>query len=277
MRRVKSTSLRRLLLPAVGIVVILLAVKVMGLIERFIFFPDPMLVGSPSAIGLAYEDVEFNANDGVRLHGWYVPGTRPETLLWFHGNAGNISHRLDNLRLIHDHLGTNVFLFDYRQYGRSDGVASEEGLYADARGALAYLHGRSDIRPERIIYFGRSLGSAVALDLATTAAPCGLILESPFLSVREMARTILPGPLANIVPTGFDNRSKIAQIRCPLLFIHGDRDEIVPYAQGRQLFETASPPKAFYTIRGAGHNDTYVVGGQAYFQRLRQFIDGLGE
>ncbi len=248
----------------------------MGLFDRFIFFPEAVLVASPTAVGLAHEEAVFTAADGAHLHGWYVPGQRSETLLWFHGNAGNISHRLDNLRLLHDLVGVNVFLFDYRGYGRSGGTPSEAGLYMDARAALTHLRDRRDVDATRILYFGRSLGSAVAVDLAVDEPPAAMILETPFLSIREMAKTLI-GPLAAAAPSGFDNLGKIGRVRCPLLFIHGDRDEIVPYAQGRRLFEAASPPKAFYTVLGAGHNDTYVVGAETYFSHLRRFVEGVEE
>jgi len=267
--------LRRTLFAALAIMTLSIAALRMNLIERFIFFPESEIAATPGSLSLEYEDVWFSASDGVALHGWWVPGSRPETILWFHGNAGNISHRVDNLRLLHDHVGVNVFLFDYRQYGRSQGKASEEGLYADARGALAYLRSRGDLAQERIVYFGRSLGSAVAVDLAATNSPRGLILETPFASIRAMARRLLPGPLSAVVPAGFDNLAKIPGIHCPKLFIHGDSDEIVPYEQGRLLFEAASPPKSFFTIRGAGHNDTYIVAGSRYFARMRDFLDGL--
>lgn len=262
---------------AVGIASILTAAAAMGLIEQFIFHPDPVLVGTPASVGLAYEEVEFPATDGVRLHGWFVPGARRETLLWFHGNAGNISHRLDQLRLLHDLVGTGVFAIDYRQYGRSSGKASEQGLYADAEGALSCLLGRTDVDARRLVYFGQSLGSAVAIDLAARRAPRGLVLETPFLSLRAMAGTLLPGPLAAILPQGFDNLDKIERVGAPVLFIHGDRDEIVPYEQARRLFAAAKPPKAFYTVRGAGHNDNYLVGGGTYFRRLSEFIEKLVE
>ena len=249
----------------------------MTLIDRFIFFPDPTLRATPADFSLQYEDVRFVAPDGVRLHGWWIPGRREETLLWFHGNAGNISDRLDNLRLLHEHVGVGVFLFDYRQYGRSEGTASEAGLYADARGALAYLRNRADVAQDRIVYFGRSLGSAVAIDLATTELPWGLILESPLTSLADMARRLLPGPLTAMIPAGFENLRNIPGIRSPTLFIHGDRDTIVPYEQGRRLFDAASPPKFFFTLRGAGHNDTYVIGGRRYFAHIRNFIERLDE
>ena len=269
--------LRRTSFAVLAIMTLSIAALRMSLIERFIFFPESEIVATPGSLSLEYEDVWFSASDGITLHGWWVPGSRPETILWFHGNAGNISHRVDNLRLLHDHVGVNVFLFDYRQYGRSQGKASEEGLYADARGALAYLRSRGDLSQERIVYFGRSLGSAVAVDLAAASAPRGLILETPFASLRAMARRLLPGPLSAVVPVGFDNLAKIPNIRCPKLFIHGDSDEIVPYEQGRLLFEAASPPKSFFTIRGAGHNDTYIVAGSRYFAHMRDFLDGLAE
>lgn len=247
----------------------------MNVIERLIYYPEAHLEASPGDLGMAFEVASFAADDGVALHGWYVPGRRTETLVWFHGNAGNISHRLDNLRHLHNLVGVNVLLFDYRGYGQSAGTPSEAGLYADARGALAYLRGRDDVDPARIVYFGRSLGSAVAIDLAVTAPPAGLILETPFLSVREMATRLLPGPLTAIVPSLFDNLAKISSITAPKLFIHGDRDDLVPYEQGRRLYDAAIAPKAFFTIRGAGHNDTYVVGGERYFRQIEKFLDGL--
>ena len=264
-----------LALCALALCALALGVLRMTIIERFIFFPDPALVGTPSSLSLQYEDVEFAAADGTMLHGWWVPGDRAETLLWFHGNAGNISHRLDNLRLLHDIVGASVFLFDYRQYGRSSGSASERGLYDDARGALAHVRGRPEVDPTRLVYFGRSLGSAVAVDLAVTDPPAGLILETPFTSIREMARRLLPGPLSALVPQQFDNLAKIGAIRSPKLFIHGDLDDLVPYRHGQRLFEAAAPPKSFFTIPGAGHNDTYLVGGSDYFREIAAFCDSL--
>lgn len=246
----------------------------MTLIERFIFFPDPILVGTPAEVSLEYEDAWFDAPDGVRLHGWYVPGSGSTTLLWFHGNAGNISHRLDHARLLHDHVGASLLMFDYRQFGRSAGTATERGVYADARGALAYLRSRPDAG-DHLIYLGQSLGSAVAVDLATTDPPRGLILEAAFESLSAMAQTILPGPLARALPSAFDSMRKIPTVAAPVLFIHGEHDEVVPFEQGRRLFAAARPPKSFFTVRGAGHNDPYLVGGDAYFRHIRNFIDGL--
>jgi uncharacterized protein len=253
--------------------VVIFAVRLMNPFERLIFFPERGLIETPSAVGLAYEDAAITAEGGVELHGWWVPGRRVETLLWMHGNAGNISHRIDQLRLLHDLVGANVLMLGYRGYGRSRGAPSETGLYADARAGLAYLRSRAGVAADRIFYFGQSLGSAVAVDLAAAAPPRGLVLETPFTSIRAMARTIVPGPLALVVPNQFDNLGKIASLRAPVLFIHGDQDEIVPYEQGRELFAAAAAPKAFYTVRGAHHNDVYVVGGETYFRRIREFIE----
>jgi hypothetical protein len=249
----------------------------MDLLGRFIFFPERRIEATPADYALPYEDVRFPAADGVMLHGWWVPGRGPDALLWLHGNAGNISHRLDNLRLLHDAVGCHTLLFDYRGYGLSDGTPTEAGLYADARGALAWLRARPEVSASRIVYFGRSLGSAVAVELATHRAPRALILETPFTSTREMASAILPEPLAVFVPTRFDSLARIPTISSPLLVIHGDQDEIVPYELGRRLYDAATAPKSFLTIEGASHNDTYVVGAEGYFRGLREFLAQLDD
>lgn len=243
--------------------------------ERFIFQPAASIGVTPRDIGLAFDDIFFATSDGVRLNGWFVPyaGAR-RTLLWFHGNAGNISHRLDNIRLLHDKVKINIFIFDYRGYGRSDGRVSEEGTYKDGEAALQYLRSKGDIDSKRVVFFGRSLGAAVAAELATREQCLALILETPFTSIREMARVAFPFlPVASLLQTRYDVVEKVARSEVPLLILHGDRDEIVPFAQGRKVFEAAPPPKEFYTIRGARHNDTYMVGGDAYFAVLTDFID----
>ena len=251
----------------------------MGLIERrYIYFPEKELVGTPAEWGLPFEEVHFPASDGIRLHGWFVPGRTEVTWLWFHGNGGNISHRLEDLMLMHRHLGVSFFLFDYRGFGLSEGRVSEEGTYRDARGALDYLSSRGDVSARRIVYFGRSLGSAVAVWLATQHRPSGLILESPFTSVKDMAKIAFPHlPLYLLIRTKYDSMSRIGDVSCPLMILHGDRDEIVPIAQGRKLFEAARDPKSFYTIAGAAHNDTYIVGQEPYFRALADFIASLSE
>ena len=243
--------------------------------EKFIFFPDTAVDVTPKDAGLAFEDVFFTTSDGVRLNGWFMPyaGSRI-TLLWFHGNAGNISHRLENIKLLHNKVQINVFIFDYRGYGRSEGRVSEEGTYRDGEAALRYLRNRKDVDPKGLVFFGRSLGAAVAADLATREECSALILETPFASIREMARAVFPFlPLGPLLRTRYDAVEKIRKVKVPVLVLHGDRDEVIPFEQGKKVFDAAPSPKEFYTIRGAHHNDTYIVGGDAYFAVLKDFID----
>jgi len=243
--------------------------------KDMIFFPEPLISATPQSAGLAFEDVYLTTSDGVRINGWYVPAAGSTiTLLWFHGNAGNLSDRVHQLQQFHHHLRVNIFMLDYREYGRSEGAVSETGTYLDAEAALAYLRGRGDQR--RIVYYGQSLGSAVAVELARRAQPDGLILEAPFLSVREMAKVIVPLlPVGGLISTKYDSLSKIGAIHAPLLILHGDQDEVVPYAHGKRLFAAANEPKRFYTIPGAHHNDTYMTGGAGYVTAFRDFFASL--
>lgn len=255
---------------------LLLIIMVFGcsMENSFIFLPSSQLVASPANAGLRYEDVTLTTNDGTQINGWFVPSPGAKsTILWFHGNAGNISHRVHNIHALHEHVPAHIFIIDYRGYGRSGGNVSEQGTYEDAQTALAYLHTRKDVDPNNIIVFGRSLGAAVAVDLATHQHTRALILESPFSSIKAMAKTILPFvPIGPFLSTRYDNLAKIRNLRTPLLILHGELDEVVPYEQGRELFAAAPEPKTFYTIAGAGHNNTYLVGGDAYFETLARFI-----
>jgi fermentation-respiration switch protein FrsA (DUF1100 family) len=255
----------------------LVGVVYSGVLEsRYIYFPERELAADPASLGLPFEDVYFTTQDGVRLHGWFVPGESNLTWLWFHGNGGNISHRLENLLLLHQNLGINLFIFDYRGYGRSEGNPSEQGIYLDAEAALAYLHSRKDIERSRIIYFGQSLGSGVAVELATRQPPMALILESAFPSIPSVARQLYPYlPIWPFLRTQYDSAAKINRINVPLLILHGDKDEIVPLEAGKQLFAAAGADKTFYTIHGAGHNDTYLVGGRDYFNAIASFVRRL--
>lgn len=243
--------------------------------EKFIFYPLAAIDETPRNVGLAFDDISFSTADGVQLNGWFVPTPGAQTtLLWFHGNAGNISHRLENIRLLHDRVEINTFIFDYRGYGRSQGQPSEEGTYRDGEAALRYLRSRKDVDPKRIVFFGRSLGAAVAAELATREDALALILETPFASIREMARVAFPFlPIGPLLRTRYDTVEKVKRVKGPLLVVHGDRDEIVPFAQGQKVFDAAPQPKEFYAIRGAHHNDTYIVGGPAYFAALKDFIE----
>jgi len=247
-----------------------------GIENRLIFHPAASLERTPADVGLNFEDVFFTTRDGVRLHGWFVPHRNAHsTLVWFHGNAGNISHRVENIKLLHELVRVNVFIFDYRGYGRSDGRPSEQGTYLDGEAALELIGNKlGDENRKKIILFGRSLGAAIATEMATRFVSQALILESPFVSIAEMARTILPFfPIGPFLQTQYNVGERIKKIRGPLLVLHGDQDEIVPIEQGRKVFDAAPEPKTFFPIAGAAHNDTYIVGGKNYFRQLKDFID----
>jgi len=245
------------------------------LAEWVIFQPSRGQDLLPAQLGLEAESLFLEAEDGVRLHAFYLPSRRettaPRGLLFLHGNAGNASHRLPNAAALAG-LGVDVLLLDYRGYGLSEGRPSEAGVYADARAGLAHLAEIRGIPPGRTVVFGRSLGGAVAVELCQERPLAGLVLESTFTSVDDMARRMV-GPLARFVRGGFSSVERIERVRAPLLFFHGDRDEIVPIELGRALFAAAPEPKRFEVIAGAGHNDTVQVGGRAYLARIGAFLD----
>lgn len=256
-------------------VFILLFILLIRLAEnKLIFFPSKFPAGywQPEAFGLAVRDCYFKTADGVQLHGWFVKNDNAiATLIWCTGNAGNISDRLDHLaRLVK--LPINVFIFGYRGYGKSAGSPDEEGVYQDALAAYDYLRSLPEVQSNKIILFGQSLGGAVAVDLATKRPAAGLILESTFTAAADMAWAAYGLPLHLIIKTKFQSIKKIKQINIPVLMIHGDRDRTVPLRLGQKLFDAANEPKEFYEIAGADHNDTYIIGGPAYFAKLWDFI-----
>ncbi len=247
------------------------------MIERhFIYFPERRLAATPADVGLEFEDLNFRAADGTRLHGWLVPGGGEIALLWFHGNAGNIGDRVELLGELHRELGLAIFILGYRGYGESKGKPSEAGLYLDAEAALGALTERLGVPAEQVALLGQSLGTAVAVELANRHRPAGVILESPFTSVRDMARRHYPWlPVWSLLRTRFDSLSKIANVRAPVLIIHGEDDMIVPVEMGERVFAAAREPKRLLTIPGAGHNDAHVIGRSEYFAAIRAFVAEL--
>jgi len=245
----------------------------------FVYFPIARLDASPDQVGLAYEPVSLSTEDGLKLHGWYIP--HPEargTLLYFHGNGGNISHRVLFLRDLH-RLRLNVFIFDYRGYGQSEGGRpSEEGTYRDAKAAWRYLTEKRGIPPGRIVFFGESLGAAVAAPLAIHHQPGGFILLSAFTSVQDMARRYYPlWSLPFLLRFHYPTLERVARVRCPLLIAHSPEDEIVPFEHGQRLFTAAQAPKTFFEMRG-DHNSGIMMSGQAFDAALdRFFSEVLGE
>jgi pimeloyl-ACP methyl ester carboxylesterase len=244
------------------------------IVESMIFYPARGVAVTPEQLGIAGEEVFFDAEDSVRIHGFYLPapGAR-RALLFLHGNAGNASHRLPNAAEL-VRLQCSVLVVDYRGYGLSEGSATEAGVYADARAGLNHLVEQRGFPESRIVIFGRSLGGAVAVDLAQEREVAGVILESTFPSIADVVASGLGGAwLGALAGRRFDSASKIGRIRAPLLYFHGDRDEVIRYELGRRLFEGAPEPKTFETIHGAGHNDLTQVGGRPYFKRIQLFLD----
>lgn len=252
-----------------------------------IFFPmrDPVPIQSSGTVaGSAFSDHVINTEDGLKLHArWFQPPLEPDpgrrsrtVVLFFHGNAGNLSDRTELMVRIAA-LGVEILIVDYRGYGHSEGKPSEAGLYRDAQATWRFLTLEHGIPSENIVVFGNSLGGSVAIDLATHVEPAGLIVQSSFTSVPDMATRYYPFIPRFVIRTKMDSLSKIPAIVCPKLFIHSTGDEIVPYDMGKALFEAAQGPKTFFEIDGAGHNETLAVGRAAYLESIREFLQGLAD
>jgi uncharacterized protein len=250
-------------------------VLAMSLMEnRLLYFPVRQLDASPADYGLPYEELRVTTSEGVRLHGWWIQAGGHRVVLLFHGNAGNVSHRLDRARLFAERLGVDLFLVDWRGYGRSEGKPSEAGLYRD--GLAIYDAAREcGFSPERIVLLGESLGCAVALEVALQRKCAAVALETPFLSVPALARKHYPFVPGFLVRSKFDSESRIARVTARKLIIASESDEIVPLSHARRLFDVAAPPKDLYVVPGAGHNDAYSTGGGAYLFTWRRFLAGV--
>ena len=274
----------------------LLAAAVLALVlmfeSKFIYFPAKYPQGDwrvrePRAVegrvSARVEDVWLTAADGVRLHAWHASPVvgrggaleaveTDRTLLYLHGNAGNVSHRYEIIERFAS-LPANVLALDYRGYGRSDGAPSEAGLYADARAAFDHLTTTRGVPANRVVIYGESLGGAVAVDLASKAEPCGLVVQSSFTSIADMAAEVMPFVPRFLVRTKMDSLEKIGRVRSPVLVVHSPADEVVPYRLGRRLYDAAPGPKRFHEIKGAPHNLTHEVGGAAFLSALREFVE----
>jgi uncharacterized protein len=240
---------------------------------RSIFFP---MKGVPAVIehAAAHEDVFFETVDGKKLHGWFVPAASnvAPVVLFLHGNAGNIGHRWEKIRILHD-FGVAVFIFDYRGYGQSEGKPSEGGIYKDTNAAYAYLIGRG-ITSEKIIVYGESIGGAFAIDLAARKSVKALIVEDTFTSVPAMVRRTMPFIPTFVLATRLDSLSKISKVRVPKLIFHSVDDEIIPFEMGKALFDAAIEPKIFVELRG-GHNTTFLDDIDSYRNGLMKFLNEL--
>lgn len=246
--------------------------------DSMVYHPLPDLAGSPADIGLDFEDVWLTTRDGVRIHGWFVPadGASRRVVLFCHGNAGNVSHRLDSLKIFHD-LGLSVLIFDYRGFGQSQGKPSEEGTYLDAEAAWEHLITDRGLAPGDIVVFGRSLGGAVASRVAAEHPAAALILESTFTSLPDLGASFYPYlPVRLLARHRYDNLKHLRTVRSPVLVIHSTQDELIPFAHGKALYAAAPEPKDFLEIRG-GHNHGFLTSGRIYIDGLRAFLEEHGQ
>jgi len=241
--------------------------------ELLIFVPSKFPEGNWRPARLKYEDCWFTASDGVRLHGWYCPQQRPAAVvLYMHGNGGNLTYCAEYAALLGQRFHLSVMLFDYRGYGRSEGAPTVEGVLRDARAAREWLAQREGIAAKDIVLWGRSLGGAVAVDLAADGARA-LVLESTFSSLREAAGAHYPRPLVRLlVADRLNSAEKIRQYHGPLLQSHGDADRTVPYALGQRLFQAANEPKRFITIPRGDHNDPQ---NEGFFRAVEELLVGF--
>lgn len=241
----------------------------------FLFHPSSTVDVTPAVYELAYEDIRFGGENGTLLHGWYIPGPGDVIFIWFHGNGGNIQNRLEHAYLMHTHVGGSHVLFDYQGYGLSHGRPSIPGIISDGRAAIRLVQERGWSKGKQLVFFGESLGCAVAIALAVEPAlevrPERMILEAPFYSLHAMGQIVLP-PLAFVVKDDLNSARLIPKLRVPLLIIHGSQDQVVPFQQGRDLYELAPSPKQFYPIPGGKHVSLYGVAGQRYFQTIHDFV-----
>jgi uncharacterized protein len=268
--------------------ILLVVVAYLGLLlllrlneSRLIYFPGSVrrLIDPPAELQLPVQRAAIRTEDGLTLGSWVIPSGVDSTGYWVlicHGNAGNLSEfgrpaHYAGLRA----LGLSLLAFDYRGYGESEGAPSEAGLYRDAEAAYHYLRGELRVQPERIIVFGHSLGSTVAVDLASRAPAAGLILEGALTSVMERGAELYPYiPVRWIGRSRFSSIDKIPRVHIPQLFLHARADDVVPLAHGRRLFEAALPPKTFVELNG-GHGDAFELDSATYFGSIRQFVAGL--
>ncbi len=240
--------------------------------NRFLFYPTNDIAVTPDHVGLAFTDQFFELPNGEKIHGWLVPGdSTGTTVLFLHGNGGNVGHRIEHLRLLNS-LGVSTLIIDYRGYGRSTGKPGEANLYADAELAYRWLIDSKGVPPDKLFAFGESIGGAVAIDLASKQKIAGLIVESSFTSLRQIAQHSFP-----IVPAGlllrseFNSIEKLRGIHVPVLVCHSPDDDIIPYQFGQKLFEAANPPKQFIRLFG-GHNDRDYLADTTYVSALRHFF-----
>ena len=242
--------------------------------SNLVYFPSTDVDVNPKNVGLEYESIIFEADDKTKLHAWYIQKKDAKTtLLFLHGNGGNISHRLDSIKFFNS-LGMNVFIFDYRGYGNSEGSASEQNTYDDAKSAWDYLLKNKSIKDENVIIFGRSLGGAIAAKLGSELKPKAIILESTFTTVKEFASDVYPFLPGFLIHFKYETTKHLKDINYPILIVHSEDDNIIPFKHGEAIFKNANEPKTFVKIRG-NHNYGFVESKHIYVPALRNFLQEI--
>lgn len=254
-----------------GYVVLLLLIYFLQ--AHLVYHPYKNITLTPADLGYEFEDLEINTEDGFRLHGWFVPVENADlTVLYFHGNAGNISGRLETIQLLHQ-LGLNVLIFDYRGYGRSEGKPTEEGTYRDATAVWNYLANHKNIAADNIVIMGRSLGGSIAAWLAGRQEPAAAILESTFTSAADLGSEIYPWlPVRWLISFEYETQEYIQQIQAPIFMAHSPDDNVVPFNHGKTLFNMAGEPKQFLELQGS-HGSGFLETGVRYRNALRNFLE----
>jgi fermentation-respiration switch protein FrsA (DUF1100 family) len=260
----------------IGVLIVVTFGALVLLQRRLIYFPSGEVPDVSVALSGA-EEVAFRTEDGLVLAGWFIaPSGSGDvfTVLVFNGNGGNRADRSE-LATALSSRGHGVMLFDYRGFGENSGNPSEKGLHSDGLGAVEYLSSRVDVDAERIVYFGESLGAAVAIGAAETHPPAGLILRSPFASLAEVAAVHYPAPLSFLLWDAFSNSERIARIHVPILVVAGSADRTIPIAQSRQVYDAANDPKRFVAIEGADHNERSLSSGAPMIDEVLSFLGNL--
>ncbi|MEX2175682.1 MAG: alpha/beta hydrolase [Pirellulaceae bacterium] len=263
---------RWLRLALAGYLVVLLLLL---LLENMLLYPAPKYPqGDWEGAGVPHEDVYFDSADGTRLHGWYVEHPQPRAVvLYAHGNGEHVAYLGPYLKQLRDELRISIFAFDYRGYGRSEGSPLERGILEDAQAAQLWLAKRTGCQPNELVLMGRSLGGAVAVDLAASGGARGLVLQNTFTSLPDAAARLYPWvPVRWLMRNRYDSLAKIGRYNGPVLFSHGTADELVPYELGRRLYDAAPGPKEFFVIERGGHNQAEP---RAYYEALDRFLDSL--
>jgi uncharacterized protein len=266
-----SSALRAIAVSITGVLALMFFLQ-----SRLVYFPDAQIIATPGDRGMAYEEISFDAADGVQLSAWYVPSQENRGVVLFsHGNGGNISYNLPFVEILH-RVGLSTFIYDYRGYGQSEGKPSEDGTYSDIAGAWRYLTETRKVPAGQILLYGQSLGGPIAAKLAAEKTPAMLILDSTFTSFVDIAGHHYPFlPVRWLARFEYNTLDHVKKVRCPVLVIHSPDDEIVPFSHGVALYEAAPEPKAFVKLRG-GHNDALFLSAEAYRTGLGAFLKKTG-